>query len=72
MGKEELKKKLQQMGVSANLYNLDGIGRMDERFCLEFIENEWQVYFIERGIKTTHEKFVSEDEACEFIYQQFL
>ncbi len=53
------------------LYNLDGNGRTDERFCLEFINNEWKVYFAERGIKTTDEKFLSEEEACQFIYEQF-
>lgn len=59
------------MGVPSMLYNLDGNGRTDERFCLEFINNEWKVYFAERGIKTTDEKFLSEEEACQFIYEQF-
>ena len=48
-----------KMGVPSMVYNLDGNGRTDERFCLEFINNEWKVYFVERGIKTTDEKFLS-------------
>ena len=70
MNSKELKKQLQQMGISENLYNLDGIGRMDERFCLDFSDGIWYVFFCERGIKTTNKKFISEDEACEFILEQ--
>lgn len=68
--KEELRDTLIKMGVPSMLYNLDGVGRTDERFCLEFINNEWRVYFSERGAKTTNEKFLSEEEACHFIYEQ--
>lgn len=71
MKKEELQSALKQMGVPSMLYNLDGEGRTDERFCLEFIDNEWRVYFSERGIKTTNERFASEEAACQFIYEQF-
>lgn len=71
MKKNELRDTLKQMGVSPMLYNLDGDGRTDERFCLEFINNEWYVYFSERGIKATNKKFTSEEEACQFIYEQF-
>ena len=66
----ELKKKLIEMGIPSAVYNLDGNGRTDERFCLELINDEWIVYFSERGIKTTNKKFVSEEEACQFIYEQ--
>lgn len=72
MKKKELKKVLQKMGVPSWEYNLDGKGRKDERFCIEFVNNEWQVYFIERGVKTTNERFVSEEDACQFVYEQFL
>lgn len=61
---------LQQINVSTDLYNLSGVGRKDERYCLEFASNEWRVYYSERGVKTTNEKFTSEDAACEFIYEQ--
>lgn len=71
MKREELKKELQQMNVPSHYYNLDGTGRTDERYCLEFVNNEWQVYFSERGIKTTYKIFTSEDEACEYIFKQF-
>ena len=71
MKSKELKKKLEQMGIPTYLYNLDGLGRTDERLCLEFVNKEWHVYYSERGIKTTDLKFASEESACEYIYQNF-
>lgn len=67
---DELRDALTERGIPPILYNLDGNGRTDERFCLEYINSEWRVYFSERGIKTTNEKFSSEEEACQFIYEQ--
>ena len=54
MKREELKKELVQAGVPDYMYNLTGIGRTDERLCLEKNENGWMVYYMERGIKTTN------------------
>lgn len=70
MNKNELKNTLMKLGVSSILYNLDGDGRTDERFCLEYTDNEWRVYYSERGIKTTNEIFASEEDACQFIFEQ--
>lgn len=70
MKKNELRDALIEMEISSILYNLDGNGRTDERFCLEFTNNECRVHFFERGVKTTNEKFSSEEEACQFIYEQ--
>lgn len=70
MNKDELRKVLITMGVPSMLYNLDGNGRTDERFCLEHANNEWSVYYSERGVKTTNERFASEEEACKFLYEQ--
>ena len=72
MKSNELKEKLQQLGIPVYLYNLDGIGRTDERLCLEFSDNKWHVYYSERGVKTTDKIFASEDAACEYIYFHFL
>lgn len=70
MKSAELKVRLQQLGVPSHLYNLDGIGRTDERFSLDFIDGEWRVSYIERGVRTTDERFSSEDAACEYIYRR--
>jgi len=51
---------------------LTGIGRTDERLCLEKNENGWMVYYMERGIKTTNKIFESENDACQFLYDQLV
>lgn len=68
MKKDELKKALENKGIPKELYNLDGIGRTDERFCLQ-CNNKWEVYFSERGIKTTDLIFDTEEEACQYIFK---
>ena len=72
MKREELKKELVQAGVPDYMYNLKGIGRTDERLCLEKNENGWMVYYMERGIKTTNKIFESENDACQFLYDQLV
>lgn len=72
MKKEELRNRLQEENIPSYLYNLDGIGRTDERFCMERSNDTWYVFFMERGVKTICEEFASEDAACEFILRQLL
>lgn len=49
------------------LYNIDGKGRDDERFCLVFDNGKWNVYYSERGCKTTNKLFDTEDEALMYM-----
>ena len=72
MNKAELKQKLVNSRVPENLFNLEETGRTDERFCLKQNKNGWSVYFSERGVKTTNVSFVTEEEACEYIYRQLV
>lgn len=72
MEKKELQALLEGAGVPTELYNLNENGRDDERFCLIKKENQWQVYFSERGIKTIDKSFNTEAEACQFIYGQLI
>ena len=72
MKRQHLKEMLAEKGVPSSYYNLDGIGRTDERFCLEATSSGWRVYYSERGINTTDRVFVSEDDACLFIYEQLV
>jgi len=71
MKKNELKKVLEDNGIPKDLYNLDGIGRTDERFCLDY-NDKWEVYFCERGIKTTDLIFDTEEEACQYICKELV
>lgn len=68
----ELEERLRLEGVPEYLYNLKENGRTDERFCLQKMDGKWNVYFSERGIKTTDEFFDSEDMACQFLLKQLL
>jgi len=70
MNISELKNLLQSNNVPSELYNLDGTGRKDERFCIERDGNVWIVYFSERGVKTTEIEFNSEGEACKYLLEQ--
>ena len=72
MRKQELKEKLIEKNISDFCYNLEGKGRTDERFCLEFINGVWHVYYSERGVKTTDCMFKTEDEACQYLYEKLI
>ncbi|MBP3458387.1 MAG: hypothetical protein J6K58_04195 [Lachnospiraceae bacterium] len=67
-----LEKKLKKAGVPDYVYNLTEQGKKDERLCLEKIKDKWSVYYLEKGIKTTNEFFDSEDDACQFLYEQLM
>lgn len=41
-------------------------------FCLEEINNKWEVYYTERGSKFNIKEFDSETEACEYFYNWIL
>lgn len=70
MNKQKLIIKLKRARIPDYLYNLDEVGRDDERLCLKKINDKWNVYYCERGVMTTNILFDSEDEACEFIYNR--
>ena len=71
MNRYQLERKLQDNFVPNYLYNLYGTGRTDERLCLEKIsDDKWQVYYEERGQKTSVWEFESEDEACRYIWEE--
>lgn len=72
MNRKKLAKALRRLGVSPYRYNLDGKGRNDERWCLESTSVGWEVYYQERGVKTTSKQFVDEQSACSYILGMFL
>jgi len=72
MNRLKLQALLKEAGVPDEMYNLCGVGRDDERFYLTKKEQQWQVYFSERGIKTTDKFFDTESDACQYIYEQLV
>lgn len=50
----ELKKILVDYGVPKDLYNFDGTGRTDERFCIERVQEGWNVFGLSSDIVGNH------------------
>lgn len=70
MDKKEFVKIMKKLRVPIALYNVDGKGRDDERFCLVKDGEKWNVYYSERGYKTTNKFFDTESEALEYMCKE--
>ena len=51
MDRKEFIKKVRKLRVPNFLFNLDGVGRDDERFCLVKLGEKWNVYYSEEAVK---------------------
>ncbi len=67
MNINELKKKLENLGINDQTYSLDN-DIEDEQYCLENNGGKWHYYYSERGQKTGERSFDSESDACEHMY----
>jgi len=67
MNKIDLKNKLKAENVSGSIYSLDG-GLPNEKLCLDFNGEFWIVYYSERGGRTGVKEFLSEEDACQYLY----
>lgn len=65
----ELKNKLDETGVSQDLYSIMIGGLPNERLCI-VKEEIWQVYYSERGKKVGQRFFETEEEACEYFWEK--
>lgn len=63
----ELKAVLECEGVPKDLYSLNG-GLPNERCCIEQVDGHWEVYYSERGIKSSCKLFDTEEGACLYLY----
>ncbi len=72
MNLKELRSILVERDVPKDLYNFEEAGRKDERFCMKFIDGKWNVFYTERGCKTTNLFFDTEDEACLYLYNELI
>lgn len=64
----ELRLKLEKLGVPRRVYSLSGWS--DERLCLEKRDEVWDVFFVERGQKRAARTFETEDQACEYMLDE--
>ena len=70
MDKKEFIKIMKKMHVPIAWYIIEGKGRDDERFCLVKDGEKWNVYYSERGCKTTNKYFDSESDALEYMCKE--
>lgn len=63
----ELKELLEKKNVPQHIYSLMIGGFPNEAFCLVKNENNWEVYYSERGKKRGAKQFSNETEACEYL-----
>ena len=61
---------MKKLRVPNYMFNIDGIGRDDERMCMVKEGDKWNVYYSERGCETTNKYFDSESEALEYIVEE--
>jgi hypothetical protein len=68
MNRQELKYKLDELGINAGFYSLSG-ELLPDRIVLFQYYNKWEVfYFDERGNRNNERIFHSESDACDYIY----
>ena len=68
----ELKAKLNELGVEPNEYSLEGSVANWNTIVLYKNYSIWEVFYVdERGNRDDKHTFHSENEACEYIYEEF-
>lgn len=67
MNIRDLEEKLVAAKIRPDSYSLTG-GLPNEAFCIGNVNGRWEVYYSERGSKTSLKTFQSEDEACRYFY----
>lgn len=69
--KEELKKTLDREKIDPRYYSLNGLDDPNyyDRLILDNQNNQWLVYYYERGTKDDIRVFPTEEEACRYILQ---
>lgn len=68
MNTNELEVKLTEAGVRKDVYQLSG-GLPNEAYCLAQSDEEWQVYYSERGSKSNLKTFDTESQACQYLFE---
>ena len=63
---QDLKLELIKNGISDDAYSLNG-GLPNEKYCINFSNSLWEIYYSERGNKTGTKTFQHEKEACEYF-----
>jgi len=71
MDKSELLSALKSRGVNKNLYSLDGMHKQSESYSIVQEDGGCSVYYKERGKASKLAYKLTEEEACNFVYNEF-
>jgi hypothetical protein len=64
MNTKELSEELKKLGIPNSWFSLMDKGITEDKICLRFADNQWTVYYSERGRKYELKTFQTEDAAC--------
>ena len=67
----ELCQELDRLGVSKDLYSIKAVGMPNEKLCLVY-EDEWKIYYSEKGKRTGEKVYLNEEEACVAFLQKMM
>lgn len=64
MNSNDLLSELNKLGIPSSWFLIGNKGITEYKTCLRFIDNQWSVYYSERGGKYKLKTFETEDAAC--------
>lgn len=64
MNSSDLLNELHELGIPSSWFLIGDKGITEYKTCLRFIDNQWAVYYSERGGKYKLKTFITEDAAC--------
>jgi len=65
MNSSDLINELQRLGVPSSWYLIGDKGITDDKTVLRLTDNQWSVYYSERGDQFKLKTFETEDDACD-------
>jgi sugar/nucleoside kinase (ribokinase family) len=71
MNRDELRRILNERGIRARSYSLDG-GSANDRYCIEQSSGGWATFYSERGNRNKERWFSTEDEASQDLLERLL
>lgn len=66
MTRQELERRLEQLGIEKSAYSLEGISG-PEMYVLRREDHQWAVFYSERNYRQKLRYFSSESDACEYM-----
>ena len=71
MNRVDLLSVLNEKGVNESLYSLNGLHSQSESYSIVQENDKYSIYYKERGKASQLTKELTEEEACNFVYNEF-